>query len=138
MPACSRYLQGTLHLLLALHVRKVKLKFALSGKELSPRIDDSRLHEFLSVQVSDDLIDVSYTIDIEVVHHSSLAHICFGNKEALVSQLAGLDGDRQCPFYGLQRAVQTQFAHHHVAVQQADIHLAVCRQYANGHRKVET
>ena len=78
--ACCRYLQGTLHLFLTLHVSKVVLKLALLCKELSPRIDDGRLHRFLSAQVSDDLIDVAYTIDIEVVHHGSLAHVCLGNE----------------------------------------------------------
>ena len=137
MPTSCRYLQSTLHLFLSLDICKVKLEFTLLRKEFGTCIDDRGWHQLLAVQMSNNLVNVTHAIDIEIVYYCCLANIVFRNKKSLKSHLSGFDGDRQRTFDGLQRAVQTQFAHHHVAVQHPRIHLTVCCQDANGHWQVE-
>ncbi len=91
--ACCRYLDGTLHLLLPLHVGKVKLEVTLTSLKISSRIDGGGLHGLCAVQMTDDLIDVAHAVNMQIVDNRSLADILLGHEKTFESHLAGSDGD---------------------------------------------
>ena len=122
---------------LTFDICEIELKLTLLCKKLCSSIDDGRLHELQTIQVADDLIDVAGTIDIEVVHHSSLPHVSLWHDKSFESQLSSLDGDGQRAFDGLQGAVQAQLANHHVTVQHVCVHLPARGKNAYRHRQVE-
>ncbi len=89
-----------------------------------------------AVKMAQYLVHVAHTIDIQFIHHSSLTHVSFRHNQAFVAQLTRLDGDRKRATDGQDGTVQTQFAHHHVAVEQTGGNHILCGQNADGHREV--
>lgn len=52
---------------------------------------------------------------LEIVDHGSFARIVSGYKESLISHLSGFDGYGQGPLDRQYGAIESQFAHKHVA-----------------------
>ena len=122
VPACCSHFEGTLHILLSLHIRKIKVEIRLLAIELFARIDHSGLKSRLTIEKADDLAQRLYAIDLQFVDHGSFTGILLGDNDAFETQLPCLDGDGQCPLDGAHTAVETKLPHEHEAGQTVFLH----------------
>ena len=136
MPAGAGHLKGPFHVFLAFHLAEVVGKLSLGLGKLGARVDGGGLQLGLPVEEGDDLLQRVETIHVEVVDDGRLHGIVARQDEAIEMQLARQYGHGQGALDGAQRAVEPEFAHDHVAVEQLGRHLLVAGQDAYGDGQV--
>ena len=136
MPAGRRDLKRPFHMLLAFHIRKVKIKLCLLGIKLSPRIYFGRHQAPFIIQKTNHFADMARSIYFKPVDHGCLTDVLPGHNQMLEAHFTSLDGYRQSPFHRLQTPVQTQLAEHHRTGQLVRPHLFVRRQDTDSQRQV--
>ena len=104
--------------------------------ELLSRVYEAWLWVCFLVQKVDNVSYVFHAVDFEVVYYGSLALVLLRHYQPLKALLSCLYGYGQCSPYGLQCAVEAQFAHHHEALQVDVLYAFVGSQYAYGYRQV--
>ena len=136
MASGSRHLECPFHVLLTAHVGIVEVEAVLLFVEFLACVYKLWSGRGWVVEEVDDLFQVVHAIYFEVVHHGRLARILTRHDKSLEMLLSGKDGDGQGGAYGLELAVEAQFAHHHVAFQVVGLEVAVGGKDADGHGQV--
>ena len=136
MTTGSRHFECTFYALLSTDIREIEFEVVLLLIELLAGVCMSGLYGGVAIEEIDDFHQVFHTIDVEVVNDSSLANVLFGHDEALELFFAGTNGNGQGSAYRHQIAVESQFAHQHIAVEHAVFHFTVSCHDADGERQV--
>ena len=110
----SRYLQCTLHTLLAFHISKIKVEIILVFIKLLAGINKRRLMMRITIQETDDVRKVIHTIDIEIIDDSSLTDILARHQKSFELLFTGTDSNRKDTTDGLELSIETQFSYHHI------------------------
>jgi hypothetical protein len=98
--------QGPFDILLSLDIGEVHgIVVLLIREELAGR-NHHRLEGLILEEEVHGLIEVVDAIDLEVIDDGGLAGVGFGENDAFVFLLAGLDGHRQAALYGSQASVE--------------------------------
>lgn len=135
--ACRCHFESALHVLLSAHIGKVDVKLVLAFIEFLACVDDGGLKVFQPGDELDDVHDSVHAIDLEVVDHGCLHHVLPWHDEAFELLGTGADGYGQSALDGLQMAVETQLAYHHILVQAVALYASAGSQYADSQRQVE-
>ena len=102
MPTCCSHLKCTFNILLSLNISKVEVKLALLLIEDGTSVNFLGLVFVAAIKESDNIRKAVHTVNIEIIYHSSLAHVLVWHNKSAEMFLARSNGNRQGTAYWSQ------------------------------------